>query len=142
MLPLKKFYYKVSVKAPFFKTLTYEFSSPLQKGLRVKIPLGRKKETQGLILDEDEKGFELQNLKPISKVLDFPPLSDKRISWLKWLGEYYHYPLGLIASLCYPPLLNKKSVLSSEGRKRSEPLLSLTEEQDQCVQEILKRFKF
>ena len=102
-------YYKVAVKAPLFKILTYSFSQSLQRGQKVRVPLGEKRTASGVILGQDSKGVEINNIKPVLQVMDMPSLSEKRLKWLEWMSRYYHYPLGLVADLSFPPLLQKKS---------------------------------
>ena len=130
------YYYKVAVKAPLFQAFTYGSKHPLSTGQRVKIPLGSKK-SEGLILGLDEKGEEVKNLKYILEE-DFK-LSPYRFKWLKWMSSYYHYPLGLIAPLSFPPLKEiKKKEKNPLPKLKKKLLFKPTSEQDQIVKEVLK----
>ena len=137
------FYFKIAPKAPLFKSLTYKSFKPLKPGQRVKIPLGTRK-VSGLVLEQDLKV--VKHLKKIKEVLEidsnFPPLSLKRIRWLKWMSDYYHYPLGLVADLNFP---QKGSFKKKEQQQTPSPLfkgehstVDLTLEQKVCVKKILK----
>ena len=171
----------MAVKAPLFKVLTYSFPQSLKRGQKVKAPLGGKRISTGIILGEDLKGAERDNIKPILQVMEWPPLSEVRLKWLEWLSRYYHYPLGLVADLSFPPRTPKKfpareefesfhfalegrktystkkspemeqvsfsnGALSLAGQEKSGAFsaesFSLTEEQEQCVKNILGKRGF
>ena len=94
----KSYYFKVTLKVPLFKALTYQFSEPLRPGQRVLVPLGKRR-VIGLVLEEDLEASKQKYIKNILEVYDYPTLSLERIRWLQWMSRYYHYPLGLIAGL-------------------------------------------
>ena len=75
----------------------------------MRVPLGEKRASSGIILGEDLKGAERDRVKSVLRVEEFPPLSEARLKWLEWLSGYYHYPLGLVADLSFPPRKTKKS---------------------------------
>lgn len=146
------FYFKIAPKAPLFKALTYKSLEPLSAGQRVKIPLGPRK-INGFVLGEENS----PNLKTkIKEVLDrdenSPPLCPKRIRWLKWMSNYYHYPLGMIADLSFPShgsFKNKKTTKAPLKKEPASPSIlnknsdvQLTSEQAQCVKQILKTSGF
>ena len=79
----------------------------------MRVPFGEKRIFPGIVLEKDAKGSERKDIKSVFQVMDMPPLGEERIQWLKWLSGYYHYPLGLVADLSFPPLLQKKT--SSSG---------------------------
>ena len=68
------FYYKVAIKAPLFKVLTYSFPELLKAGQKVRAPLGKKKTVSGLIVGADPEGAERGRIKPIERIMDPPPL--------------------------------------------------------------------
>ena len=138
----------MAVKCPLFKTLTYSSTPALQRGQRARVSLG-KRSRLGVVLGPDPEGKKIRGLKPVLKVMDTPPLSDERLKWLDWLSRYYHYPLGLTADLCFPPLLKKpKPAEKSKEAEVKSPRLSpddslrLTEEQRNCAQSILQKRGF
>ena len=140
----KNYYYKVTPKAPLFKALTYKFPTALKPGQRVKVSLGKRKVT-GLILEEDLDLSKRKYIKEILEVESYPPLSSKRIRWLQWMSEYYHYPLGLIAELSFPqgeaskPSEKKEELLKNSLYENLEKKsLELTLEQKACTKKILK----
>ncbi len=158
----KVFYFKVAPKAPLLKYLTYKYHKQLKQGQRVKIPLGSRK-VNGLILDRDFKAAQrIQNIKEILELdQNSPPLSPERICWLKWMSDYYRYPLGLVADLSFSQAegFKKKKAKSSllyqdedfikedktekinlfsPSLKIKTTILKLTVEQKDCVDKILK----
>ena len=151
----KAFYFKIAPKAPLFKTLTYKSFQALERGTRVKIPLGPRTVT-GLVLEEDLKARQLKAVKEVLELDPYsPPLSPRRIHWLEWMSSYYHYPLGLVAELSFAQKTfskrNKKKADTSENflyshsEKASPPsfsekrtALNLTPEQKNCAERILK----
>lgn len=128
------YYYKIAVKAPFFKPLTYGSKEALSVGQRVFISLGAKS-SEGIVLGPDEKGNEIDKLKYISEQ-DFK-LNSHRFKWIQWMSSYYHYPLGLVASLSFPPLKEKEIKDTSLKDQNLEINVKLTEKQKQVVEDIL-----
>lgn len=169
---MKIYYYKVAVKAPLFKSLTYSSPQSLKKGQKVRVPLGKKRTSSGIVLGQDSKGAEIGKIKSILEVMELPPLGEVRLKWLKWLSRYYHYPLGLVADLSFPARLPKKTLsqnlLAAKKLKHLNPEIqiqkpetshpspvlenatnscppeniSLTEEQKDCVEKVLQKKGF
>ena len=81
----------------------------------MKVPLGGKRTSSGVVLGRDSKGAERDNIKSVLQVMEWPPLSEARLKWLEWLSRYYHYPLGLVADLSFPPRMLKKSPAPDES---------------------------
>ena len=137
------FYYQVQPKAPVFKSFTYKSVFQLSKGQRVKIPFGRRKIT-GWILEEELTS--LADHQKIKEVLEWDqnsmPLSQERLSWLKWLSCYYHYPLGMIMDLSFLQGSFKKKNKADEETKRvafqEDKFLKLNKEQKDCFNKILE----
>lgn len=144
------FYYKVAVKRAFFKLLTYSSEQNLPLGQRVQVPLGKKnKAVSGVILESDLEEHKIKNLKSILQVDEtVPPLDKNRLKWLQWMSYYYHYPIGLVMALGFPPLPFKKkktAVNSIDPPSSSDlkpPSLNLTSEQIQCGKAVLKNSGF
>ena len=92
--------YEVAVAAPIPKTLTYgqpqgiHHEETVKAGMRVLVPLGRRKVT-GYVVGpgsepvEQEGGFKV---KPIFELLDTEPLfPDILIPFYRWIADYYHF---------------------------------------------------
>ena len=137
------FYYQVQPKAPLFKSFTYKSVLKLNKGQRVKIPFGRRK-INGWILEEESAG--LMEDQKIKEILEWDqnqaPLNAKRLNWMKWLSDYYYYPLGPILDFSFLQQSFKKKDLEFKKTQtfvfQEENLLKLNKEQEDCVNKILK----
>ena len=143
----KGFYYTVAPKAPLFKTFTYKSSLDLKIGQRVKIPFGSNK-IKGFILAKEKPpptSVAVKNILEIDK--SQPPLTPERLSWMKWMSDYYLYPLGPLLDLSFFP----GSFKADGGFKRKEKILTckkrnsfrrdslkLTIDQERCVKEITR----
>ena len=98
-------------------------------GTRVSVPFGRRKDQVGMVLGVvDQSPLQPDQLKSVSKVIDYEPLfSPRHFELLCWAADYYHYPVGEVLFSTLPGLLRKgKSVergydeifrVSAEGRK-------------------------
>ena len=109
----KKIFLEVAVAAPIDRPLTYlpppGCEQELVPGLRVLVPLGRRKIT-GYILSTQESSLSEQQLKPIYEVLDNSPLFPaEQVEFYRWIARYYHYPIGELLKTPYLPALRKKS---------------------------------
>ena len=142
------YYYEVALKSPLFKFLTYKSLKPRPLGQKVQVFMGKKK-LSAVVIREDPQAHKYKNLKTILEIeTEFPPLSEERLKWLKWLSRYYFYPIGLIADLSFPPLSFKEKKSQSESDlkaldvKTAKLSIELNEEQKQCVESILKDLKF
>ena len=142
------FYYQVQPKAPVFKSFTYKSELKLKPGQRVKIPFGRR-QIKGWILGEEPAPLmEEQKIKEIAEWdQNSLALSGKRLNWMKWLSDYYHYPLGSILDLNFLKESFKKKESgffekTSSLNLQEEELLQLTKEQEDCVNQILKKPNF
>ena len=89
-----------------FKPLTYSSNEIIPLGQRVEAPLRAKNSlASGVVLAPDPQGHKIKNIKAIAKIdSGFPPLSEGRLKWIQWLSHYYHYPVGLVAAMSFPPL--------------------------------------
>ena len=85
--------------------LTYSSDQPLSPGQLVTIPIG-KSTALGLVLRKVTKlSFDPKKLKPITTILDFPPLPPHLLHAITWLSDYYLSPLPMILNLILPPKL-------------------------------------
>ena len=145
-MPEKHYYFQIAPKAPLFKLLAYRSAQKLNMGQRVRVPLG-KKQVNGLVVAKEPNPLQYKNIRDILEIDDHSPaLSGQRLEWLKWMSEYYHYPLGLIAELnfSHDKFLkpNKEDPESLSHSSFSSKMVKLTLEQKQCVESILKQPSF
>lgn len=122
---------EIAVAAPLEQTLTYrlppalcpqdEASDPLPYiGRRVLVPLGGRKVT-GYVLAENVASSGDFTLRDILQILDRQPLfPPELIPLFRWIGSYYHYPLGEVIRAALPAGLSPRSVkylqLTEHGR--------------------------
>ncbi len=142
--PDKASHWQVAINAPLRCTFTYRADDSLQvgPGQSVKVPFGPKnREVTGLVVEantEECKKFEPKDI--IAVAPERPALAPTQLKWLRWLSNYYVYPLGQIQQLVYPPL--KKH---SQRKSRKEPVVPdvqpvaphpLTDEQKAVIAQI------
>jgi primosomal protein N' (replication factor Y) len=135
---------QVAVDAPINEILTYEQNEnfKVSRGDVVNVPLG-KRNVKGIVtgFSSDEKKYELKKI--ISLDEEWPRLADPFLKWVEWVADYYIYPLGKGAQLCFPPLRKAKKERSSQRpavvpKMAKAALRSLTDEQKKCVADIQK----
>tara|TARA_Y100001970_G_scaffold250037_1_gene321354 strand:+ start:36913 stop:39111 length:2199 start_codon:yes stop_codon:yes gene_type:complete len=104
---------EVLVPIPVHKTFSYLIPCDLRKlniktGCRVLVPF-RNRKIVGVIYSISKKELNPNhNLKGVLEILDSDPLlCSNSLKLCKWASEYYHYPLGEVMSLFFPPLLRK-----------------------------------
>ena len=112
----------VAVDSPL-ENLTYlqNENFKAERGDVVNIPLGARTES-GIVLktfDEDASivdnyEYKLKPLKSLNE--DLPKLPEPCLLWLEWMSEYYIYPLGRVAQLCFPPLEKAKKLRKNSNR--------------------------
>ena len=128
-------YFKIAPKMALFKLLTYKSFKPLKPGQRVKISIGSKK-TTGLAVEEDLSAGRLKTAKKIKEILDqdeiSPLVPPPRIRWLKWMSDYYHYPMGLAAELSFiqkPDFKKQNPILEKNKLKTQKNNSSLSQKE-------------
>ena len=103
------FLYEVAVDAPLAATLTYSQpagrAEPIPAGCCVRVPLGNRR-ASGYILGpatpqpEGERSFVV---KPIAEVLtEAPYFPESLIPFYRWIGRYYHHPIGEVLRTALP----------------------------------------
>ena len=144
-------YYEVALSLALKKYFIYSSEHLFRKGQSVLVPL-KNKEMSAVILREvdcpKEKSFKIKSI--LSEDEERVRLSSARLKWLSWLADYYHYNLGQVVHLSFPPGAGKSKKIkkassptapevfdvkqpeASSGKKK--PLL--TTEQKKCVKEI------
>ncbi|MEK6556518.1 MAG: primosomal protein N', partial [Bdellovibrionota bacterium] len=139
-------YYQIAVDAPLPTVLTYKSENELKRGQSVIVPLGKRK-ANGVVINStpDAGPHQLKDIISIDETQ--PVLSDKFVSWLEWLSDYYVHPIGQVTSLAFAPLsANVKKRKSSKAPvvktyQQSQPM-TLTEEQAACFTAISKSSEF
>jgi primosomal protein N' (replication factor Y) len=126
-------YFEIAIPAPLKTPLTYSSKTKLVRGQKISVPL-RKRSATGMVIKEVSKpDFETKEIID-DAAFDFK-LNDAHLSWLEWISDYYHYPLGLVINSIYPPLPRK------EKRKETADILpsetfELTPVQKKAVEDI------
>ena len=119
-------YLEVAVSAPISKPLTYlppdDCHQPLLPGMRVLVPLGRRK-VSGYILAKASSAPTDQQIKKIYDIADSEPLfPENQVKFYKWIANYYHYPIGEVIKTALPAGLTQKSgrrvMMTETGRKK------------------------
>jgi primosomal protein N' (replication factor Y) len=134
-------YWQVAIDAPVRQVFTYSSHLELKRGVSVKAPFGRR-HSDALVLNEIDKPENTEfTIREITESLDIRwPLSDRFVSWLEWLSDYYLHPIGQVCQMAFPPLKKK------EGRSRKGPVIpevaftqppQLTDEQANALEKIL-----
>lgn len=110
---------RVAVNSILPESLTYlqndNFS--VQRGDVVEVPLKRG-QTSGIVVEVDvevsaeEKGYVLKPITALSA--EYKKLPELHLRWLEWVADYYIYPLGLVAQLCFPPLSRQTKTRQSK----------------------------
>ncbi len=113
------FYYEVQVAGRAYhskKPLTYSSESAIEAGSIVSIPV-RKKNLSGFVLSKVSKpSFDA---RPISKVVDSPPLPPQSIKLFTWMENYYPSNTGTTLQLFMPNNILKRSTKSTTVKESS-----------------------
>ena len=101
---------RIAVPSPLYGAFDYRWQSsrPIQPGLRVLVPFGRRQVT-GLVLSEIfESAVPENKLRSVLRVLDDEAvLSAEILELLEWASRYYHHPIGEVLTAALPVLLRK-----------------------------------
>lgn len=144
-------FFEVAINSPLNQTYTYKLLTAENEnrdytGHFVKVTL-RRQVTEGVILHEVKKPDVKYEIKEIHELsTDAHPISKVYLDWLKWISDYYMYPLGQTLPLMFPPLkkeggkTRKSSPLPDVTRK---DFVALSEEQTDAFKKIsdLKGFQ-
>jgi primosomal protein N' (replication factor Y) len=144
-------FFEVAINSPLNQTYTYKLLT-LEDEVRdysghfVKVTL-RRQVTEGVILHEVKKPDVKYEIKEIHELsTDAQPISKVYLDWLKWISDYYMYPLGQTLSQMFPPLkkeggkTRKASPVPPVARK---DFVKLSDEQNDAFEKIssLKGFQ-
>ena len=103
---------KVAIPAvPFFQHFEYlapDDSQHLQAGIRLEVPFGKTSKIGFLIATSFENDYDLEKLKPITRIIDdVPLLAEIDLKLLHWVAGYYHHPIGEVMSAAFPVALRQ-----------------------------------
>lgn len=108
---------RVAVPAPLRRCFDYaipETTFDLCRGMRVRVPFGRREIVGFLIGIAEQSTIKRERLKPVLRVLDSEPvLSEELLSLLQWAADYYHHPLGEVLKAALPVNLRQGRDLSA-----------------------------
>ncbi|MFB3109267.1 MAG: primosomal protein N', partial [Candidatus Binatia bacterium] len=126
MQEVEKGFVQVVIPSPVKEPLLYQVPPALQGrlevGMRVLVPLGKRKVT-GVVFDFAQE-TSLEKVREVLTVLDDRPILDPPILKLcRWISNYYISPVGEVLSTALPPLLRLESKRMVVLR---EPSLSLS----------------
>lgn len=135
---------RVAVHSVLLENLTYLQNDlfTVQRGDVVEVPL-KKGQVSGVVVEIDLPTEDsTYSLKPITALnTEYKKLPETHLRWLEWLADYYIYPLGLAAQLCFPPL-SRQTKKRASARAPVVPELeqkkphALNEHQIACVEKI------
>ncbi len=137
--------WNIAVNAPLKDLFTYKAPSHLkiESGQSVKVPFGAKnRQVSGLVVSPaaETNTSEYQTKEILSLDDERPTLTPQQLKWLKWVSEYYVYPLGQVQELAFPPLKNKGARVSKKSPivpdVESIIPLKLTDEQNHVLNQI------
>ena len=123
---------RVALDVPLPGPFDYRSDAPVEAGLRVIVPFGRRKMIGVVVDNPAEPSFDPKQIKPIEEVLrDLPPFDGDWLRLARFAAEYYQRPLGEVMLPTLPPPLRKPSayqgkrsaggpVARLDGRKRKK----------------------
>ncbi len=147
-------YAQTAIPVPFYPLdLTFDYSiedsqqESIRAGCLVDLTFGKRK-SWGIVCSISEKTEfkDSEKIKPIKSLkFPLPVFSEKRMCFLKWLSEYYYYPLGGVFESALPSairnasskLLNKEKI-KIEKELHPEKEKTLTQEQELAYKNILE----
>lgn len=146
---------QVAVDAPLNELFTYEQNENFTviRGDIVDVSFG-KRTAKGVVVNTlsdvtalQKSGTTIKLKKIVAQDEEWPALKDPFLKWLEWISEYYIYPLGKVAQLCFPPLNKAKKERASQRpavipKTERKTQHNLTDEQKFCLQEIQKTSGF
>ncbi len=109
---------RVAVFVPVDKAFDYEVrSARVLVGARVWVPYGGRA-VEGVVVALDPPDAQTERLKPLSRVVDEPPIAADLLQLAAWIAEYYLAPPGEVMRLLLP----------AGGRAKSRRTVALTDE--------------
>jgi primosomal protein N' (replication factor Y) len=97
---------RVAIPAPLRRCFDYaipDTTFALCRGMRVRVPFGRREIVGFLVGIADQSVIAHERLKPVLRVLDSEPvLPEELLTLLQWSADYYHHPLGEVLKAALP----------------------------------------
>jgi primosomal protein N' (replication factor Y) len=100
---------QIAIDTPLRRLFDYrvpEALATLQRGMRVRVPFGRR-EVVGLVMRTDDMStVPADKLRDVTALLDATPLlGAAELELLEWAANYYHHPVGQVVATALPKLL-------------------------------------
>ncbi len=141
---------RVAVPVPVRKLFDYvvpeKFISAISRGVRVKVPFGRRKMTGYCVETLEESNLPAASLKYVEDVVDEEPLIDEHLLALtRWIADKYLCSWGETLEAALPASVRKRGM---SGREKKEENLEedtsgftieMTEEQQHALSSIVER---
>jgi len=130
-------YYDVLLPVPTAGVYTYISPDGIQRGTRVRVPIG-KRELTGLVLKENTEPSSKIKYREILEIIDSEPVfTDGLLSLIKTISEYYVNPMGLALQGTIAKKILDEPMFSPEYKEFiSEDTLVLNEEQKKVFDNI------
>ena len=115
---------RVAVSVPVRHPFDYlpprpEWSPPLQPGMRVRVPFGRKTAIGVVVGIAPASAVDARRLKRVRDVIDAEPLLDAAmLKLLAWAGGYFQHPVGEVVVGTLPRLLRLGRAPKAERNMR------------------------
>lgn len=136
----------LAVRSTFSYEATGDLAEKIQPGMRVMVPVGKRKTYLAMVYRVHSNRQHSRPLKPIlSLVDDFPVMSELQFRLWEWISSYYLCTLGEVYKAAFPAVL-KKSVATRKRKREhaataANTLPTLTGAQEQALLEIREAFK-
>ena len=107
---------QVAVPVPLRQVFDYLHSEPVEPGVRVLVPFGRRT-LVGMVVRGSPANASVK-LKNVKQVLDLDPvMSGSVMDLVMWSAGYYHYPLGEVVHAALPGKLRKPGDIDAPGKE-------------------------
>jgi primosomal protein N' (replication factor Y) len=112
---------QVAVPVPLRQVFDYLHSEPVEPGVRVLVPFGRRT-LVGMVVRGTPARSSIKlkkiKLKKIKQVLDLDPvMSGTVMDLVMWSAGYYHYPVGEVIHAALPGKLRKPGDIDEPGKE-------------------------
>lgn len=132
----KDLFAEVALSLPLVKHLHYRIPERLQSsvevGKRVLVPLGKRRVT-GYVIGITQKS-DVHEVKDVVDILDDRPLfTAKHLSFYRWIGDYYFFPLGGVIKTALPGSINIESKQTISLTEKGVESLALNDNSDEMT---------
>ena len=101
---------------PFDYCIPSDMADKLEIGSVVLVPVKSRREIGYIVSIKDSTDIDPKTVKPISSIVDIPPLFDNgRIELARWMSSYYIQPLTNVLRLFLPPGKKTRSSLENKS---------------------------